>query len=157
MKTILASVEATPSSVLSRPLNVTRLRPSYAAFTAWTPETMCDTPTHTHTLTLRCVLSADEGGVDVLEEDEALLRSHTQQVVQSVVSQPSLTQVQHTYTVLQLTSKSCTEVRICYGLSFIIIFCSHEAALATARRSIEQIASSVRYSCKQQTTILTSI
>lgn len=34
MKTILASVDATPSRQFSSPLNVTRLRPSYADFCA---------------------------------------------------------------------------------------------------------------------------
>lgn len=32
MKRILASVDATPSKQLSKPLNVTRFKPSYAAF-----------------------------------------------------------------------------------------------------------------------------
>ena len=48
---------------------------------------------------------ADEGGVDVLEEDDGLLRRHTQQVVQPVVGQTPLAQVQHTDRVLKLTCK----------------------------------------------------
>ena len=113
MKTILASVEATPSRVLRRPLNVTRLRPSYAAFTAEreTQAVGLSPRATVPELTLGSVLSTDEGGVHILQQNEALLGSHAQQVVEPVVCQPSLAQVQHTYAVLQLSSQSCAESR----------------------------------------------
>jgi len=47
-------------------------------------------------------ISADEGGVHVLQQDDALLRRHAQQVVQTVVREALVAQTHQTDAVAQL-------------------------------------------------------
>ena len=51
-------------------------------------------------------ISADEGGVYVLQQYDALLRRHAQQVVQTVIWKRSVAQTHQTDTVAQLACKS---------------------------------------------------
>ena len=60
-------------------------------------------------LTSLTVLPAHEGGVDVFQQDDALLGSHTEEVVEAVVGKPAIAEVQHTDAVLQLSSKGSAD------------------------------------------------
>lgn len=66
-------------------------------------ETLCR-----HTLSWQ-QLSADKGSIDVLQQNNALLWSHTQQVVQPVIRKTAVTQTHQTNAVTQLAGKGRSE------------------------------------------------
>lgn len=64
-------------------------------------------------------LSADEGCIHILQQYDALLWGHTQEMVQTVVWQGPVTQTHQTDAVAQLSCQSCAEIQkadrdICY-------------------------------------------
>lgn len=115
-------------------------------------------------------VSADKGSVDVLQQYDALLWRHTQQVVQTVIWKGSVTQTHQTDAVAQLACQCCAEMqrvgkkhmRTCraYMEWYVHMYIqsifqslrietghSHETAFSTSWRTIQQISSSVGDSC----------
>lgn len=58
-------------------------------------------------LTLSSEVPADEGSVHVLQEDDALLRRHAQEVVEAVVGEAAVAEAQQADAVLQLPGQGC--------------------------------------------------
>lgn len=58
-------------------------------------------------LTLSGEVPADEGSVHVLQEDDALLRRHAQQVVEAVVGEAAVAEAEQADAVLQLPGQGC--------------------------------------------------
>lgn len=60
------------------------------------------------TLTLSSKVPADEGSIHILQQDDALLRRHAQQVVEPVIGEAAVTEAQQADTILQVPSQGCT-------------------------------------------------
>lgn len=54
-------------------------------------------------------VSADKGSIHILQQNDALLWCHTQQVIQSVIRKTTVTQTHQTDTVTQLASEGRAE------------------------------------------------
>lgn len=58
-------------------------------------------------LTLSSEVPADEGSIHVLEQDDALLRCHAQEVIEPVIGEAAVAEAQQADAVLQLPSQGC--------------------------------------------------
>lgn len=58
-------------------------------------------------LTLSGKVPADKGGVHVLQQDDALLWCHAQEVIEPVIREAAVAEAQQADTVLQLPSQGC--------------------------------------------------
>lgn len=58
-------------------------------------------------LTLSSKVPADEGSIHILQQDDALLRCYTQEVIEPVIRKAVVTEAQQADTVLQFPSQGC--------------------------------------------------
>lgn len=58
-------------------------------------------------LTFSSKVPADEGSVHILQQDDALLRCYTQEVIEPVIREAVVTEAQQADTVLQFPSQGC--------------------------------------------------
>lgn len=58
-------------------------------------------------LTLSSKVPADEGSIHILQQDDALLWCHAQEMIEPVIREAAVTEAQQADTVLQLPGQGC--------------------------------------------------